>query len=76
MRASGFTIGGLLGLTRYRNVKERGGSWIKAGYWLDKGRPDPTVPMSMRRPTLPYGDQRRLEIARAMCTEPEAPLSG
>ncbi|MGL4494911.1 MAG: ABC transporter ATP-binding protein, partial [Beijerinckiaceae bacterium] len=40
----------------------------KARYWLEKTRlidraDDPAG-------DLPYGDQRRLEIARAMCTEP------
>src|SRR5690606_7620595 len=41
----------------------------KARYWLEK------INLTARADDpagdLPYGDQRRLEIARAMCTEPE-----
>ncbi len=66
MRASGLTIGALLGLVSYRE-KERE-AVEKASYWLEKtgltNRADDLAG------DLPYGDQRRLEIARAMCTEP------
>jgi branched-chain amino acid transport system ATP-binding protein len=66
MRASGFTILGLLGLPPYR-ARERQ-AVETATYWLNRiGLPsradDPAG-------DLPYGDQRRLEIARAMCTDP------
>ncbi|HVO13902.1 MAG TPA: ATP-binding cassette domain-containing protein [Alphaproteobacteria bacterium] len=66
MRASGYTVLGLLGLGVYRNAEAR--AVELARYWLDKidlvkRADDPAG-------TLPYGDQRRLEIARAMCTEP------
>ncbi len=66
MTASVFTIGGLLGLPRY-GIAERAAK-EKAAYWLERTRlieraDDPAA-------DLPYGDQRRLEIARAMCTEP------
>jgi branched-chain amino acid transport system ATP-binding protein len=66
MIASGFTIFGLLGLPRYRAAERA--AVEKAVYWLDKAgladrADDPAG-------DLPYGDQRRLEIARAMCMDP------
>jgi len=66
MRASLYTVGGLVGLPGYRRAEA--GALVKARDWLDRigliDRAD--------RPagSLPYGAQRRLEIARAMCTEP------
>ncbi len=67
MRASGYTILGLLGLPGYHKAAEEAKE--KARYWLEKinlvDRADDPAG------DLPYGDQRRLEIARAMCTEPE-----
>ncbi len=66
MRASGFTIFGLLGLPGYRAAEKA--ALELARYWLDRigllGKAD------MEAGNLAYGDQRRLEIARAMCTEP------
>ena len=66
MKASGFTVLGLLGLAVYRNAENA--AIDKAKYWLDRvgllDRADDAAG------NLPYGDQRRLEIARAMCTEP------
>jgi branched-chain amino acid transport system ATP-binding protein len=66
MRASGFTVLGLLGLPVYRHAE--GDAVDLARHWLERiglvGRADDDAG------TLPYGDQRRLEIARAMCTEP------
>ena len=66
MSASLFSIAGLLGLPRYRNAERT--EVQRARYWLDKmgliGRAD------LAAAALPYGDQRRLEIARALCTEP------
>lgn len=67
MRASGYTILGLLGFSGYRRAKEE--SIEVAKYWLEKANlldraDDPAG-------DLPYGAQRRLEIARAMCTGPE-----
>ncbi|WP_428263620.1 ABC transporter ATP-binding protein [Haliangium sp.] len=66
MRASGFTVLGLLGLSRYRRAEAQ--AVDTARYWLDHvgltDRADDNAG------ALPYGDQRRLEIARAMCTEP------
>ncbi|RIY01627.1 ABC transporter ATP-binding protein [Aureimonas flava] len=66
MAASGFTIGGLLGLPGYRRAKEaaqdRAVDWLKRTALLHRAD-DPAADLS-------YGDQRRLEIARAMCTDP------
>jgi branched-chain amino acid transport system ATP-binding protein len=66
MRESQWTIGGLLGSKRFRKAEAE--SIEKAKYWLNKTRlmdraDDPAG-------DLPYGDQRRLEIGRAMCTDP------
>jgi branched-chain amino acid transport system ATP-binding protein len=66
MDASQWTIGGLLGTRRFREAEKA--AIEKAKFWLDKTKlmeraDDPAG-------DLPYGDQRRLEIARAMCTEP------
>ena len=66
MIASGFTLGGILGLPGFR--KAQGEAIDKAVYWLEHTRlidraDDPAG-------DLPYGAQRRLEIARAMCTGP------
>ncbi len=66
MRASGFTVYGLLGLKRYRRAEAE--AVERARYWLERvglvSRAD------WEAGNLPYGDQRRLEIARAMCTQP------
>ena len=66
MRASGFTIGALLGFGSYKRAAAE--ALDKSKYWLDKvglvDRADDPAG------DLPYGAQRRLEIARAMCTEP------
>jgi branched-chain amino acid transport system ATP-binding protein len=67
MKASGYTILGLLGLPAYRNAAKA--AIEKAQYWLEKAdlvdrADDPAGDLS-------YGAQRRLEIARAMCTGPE-----
>ncbi len=66
MRASAFTIAGLLGLSVYRNA-ERAAVEL-ARYWLDKV--GLTAQADWTAGNLPYGGQRRLEIARAMCTGP------
>jgi len=67
MKASGYTILGLLGLPTYS--KAAGAAIEKAKYWLDKA--ELTDRADDPAGDLPYGAQRRLEIARAMCTEPE-----
>ncbi|MFQ5773908.1 MAG: ABC transporter ATP-binding protein [Kiloniellaceae bacterium] len=66
MRASGYTVFGLFGLKVYRNAEAR--AVDLARYWLDRTRL--TRQADIEAGNLPYGDQRRLEIARAMCTEP------
>jgi branched-chain amino acid transport system ATP-binding protein len=66
MMASGFSIFGILGLATYRTREKA--SIDKAKYWLEKtGLTDRADDPAG---DLPYGAQRRLEIARAMCTEP------
>jgi branched-chain amino acid transport system ATP-binding protein len=66
MVASGFTFLGLFGLAGYP-ASERA-AIDKARHWLD------VIGLSERADDpaaeLPYGAQRRLEIARAMCTDP------
>jgi branched-chain amino acid transport system ATP-binding protein len=67
MRASGWSVLGLFGVPSYRRAE---GDAVELGrYWLEKinliDRADEPAG------DLPYGDQRRLEIARAMCTEPQ-----
>ncbi len=66
MVASGYTVKGLFGFKSYRTSEK--GAIDKAKYWIEK------VGLTHRADDpagdLPYGAQRRLEIARAMCTEP------
>jgi branched-chain amino acid transport system ATP-binding protein len=66
MKASGFTFAGLIGLKSYRDAERA--AVDKARYWLDRtkllSRADDAAG------SLAYGEQRRLEIARAMCTDP------
>jgi branched-chain amino acid transport system ATP-binding protein len=66
MHASGMSILGLLGLPSYRASEKA--AIDKAAYWLEQigllDRADDPAG------ALPYGAQRRLEIARAMCTDP------
>jgi branched-chain amino acid transport system ATP-binding protein len=65
-RASGFAIGAILGLGDFGRAEND--ALHLATSWLDKigllSRADEAAG------ALPYGDQRRLEIARAMCTRP------
>jgi branched-chain amino acid transport system ATP-binding protein len=66
MLASGYTLLGIFGFPSY-TIAERA-AVEQARAWLDRvgllGRADDPAG------DLPYGAQRRLEIARAMCTEP------
>jgi branched-chain amino acid transport system ATP-binding protein len=66
MLASGLTFLGLIGAPSWRAAEKR--AIDQATRWLDRigllERADDAAG------NLPYGDQRRLEIARAMCTEP------
>jgi branched-chain amino acid transport system ATP-binding protein len=67
MKASGYTVAGILGLGGYRRAEKE--AVEKSKYWLDR------IHLTDRADDpagdLPYGAQRRLEIARAMCTEPK-----
>lgn len=66
MRASGYTVLGLLGMGAYAGAERS--AVEKARFWLD--RIGLTERADWAAGSLPYGDQRRLEIARAMCTDP------
>ena len=77
MVASGYTLLGLFGSRAY--ARAQASAIDKACYWLDR------VGLAERADdpagALPYGAQRRLEIARAMCTDPvllclDAPAAG
>jgi branched-chain amino acid transport system ATP-binding protein len=65
-RASGYSFAGILGLPGYRAAERA--AIDKAKHWLDR------VALTDRADDpagdLPYGQQRRLEIARAMCADP------
>lgn len=66
MVASGFTLFGVLGLPGYTHAEhaamDKAEMWLKKINLIDRAD-DPAG-------DLPYGAQRRLEIARAMCTDP------
>ncbi|MDR6955005.1 branched-chain amino acid transport system ATP-binding protein [Ancylobacter sp. 3268] len=66
MTASGYSLKGLLGLPSWTAAQKD--ATERAKYWLDK------VGLTERADDpagdLPYGAQRRLEIARAMCSGP------
>jgi branched-chain amino acid transport system ATP-binding protein len=66
MLASGYTLLGLLGFPSYASAERA--ALDKARAWLDRfgllDRADDPAG------ELPYGAQRRLEVARAMCTDP------
>lgn len=66
MRASGYTAFGLLGLERYRRAEQEAVELAK--HWLE--RVGLTKRADREAGNLAYGEQRRLEIARAMCTQP------
>jgi branched-chain amino acid transport system ATP-binding protein len=66
MRASGFTVAGLFGLGTYRHAEEK--AIEHARYWLE--RVNLVDRADVNAGGLPYGAQRRLEIARAMCSDP------
>ena len=66
MRASGYTVGALLGIGRYAQAERQ--AVERARYWLD--RVELAARADQNAGNLPYGDQRRLEIVRAMCADP------
>jgi branched-chain amino acid transport system ATP-binding protein len=67
MKASGFSLLGMIGYSGYKRATKE--AIDHAVFWLEKiglvDRADDPAG------DLPYGAQRRLEIARAMCTGPE-----
>ncbi|WP_068314417.1 ABC transporter ATP-binding protein [Polycladidibacter hongkongensis] len=67
MVASNWTIGGVLGLGGFKRKEaeavERAKYWLELTGLIDRA--------DKAAADLSYGDQRRLEIARAMCTGPE-----
>ncbi len=66
MRASGYSIAGLVGLPRYRRAESAAIEFAR--YWLERtGLVDYA---DQEADNLPYGAQRKLEIARAMCIRP------
>ncbi len=66
MLASGYTLLGVLGFPSYAHAERA--AINKARDWLD--RIGLTARADDPAGDLPYGAQRRLEIARAMCTDP------
>ena len=67
MIASGYSLYGLLNLKSYKEKEQQAVN--KSKYWLD------IIGLTHRADDnagdLPYGDQRKLEIVRAMCIEPK-----
>ena len=67
MVASGYTVGGIFNTAGYQKASREAVEFSR--HWLEKtglvDRADDPAG------DLPYGDQRRLEIARAMCTKPK-----
>ncbi|MDE2320090.1 MAG: ATP-binding cassette domain-containing protein [Rhodospirillales bacterium] len=64
--ATGFGVLGVLGIGHYRRAERRAMELAK--HWLEET--DLLDRADHPAGALPYGAQRRLEIARAMCTEP------
>jgi branched-chain amino acid transport system ATP-binding protein len=67
MRASGYTVLGVLGFASYRHAEQaavdRARGWLERIGLVDRA--------DWNAANLPYGQQRKLEIARAMCTGPK-----
>lgn len=66
MLASGYTLLGLFGVPGFRHAEQEAKE--KAVHWLERVNLLPFA--DSQADSLPYGAQRRLEIARAMCTDP------
>jgi branched-chain amino acid transport system ATP-binding protein len=66
MKASGYTVLGLFGLPSFRKAESE--AIDLARFWLDQVRLLDRADDAAGN--FAYGDQRRLEIARAMCTRP------
>ncbi|MCL6606805.1 MAG: ATP-binding cassette domain-containing protein [Geminicoccaceae bacterium] len=67
MRASGYTILGLFGAASYRRAEAE--AVERARFWLE--RTGLIERADQPAGSLPYGEQRKLEIARALCTGPK-----
>ena len=66
MLASGYSFAGLVGLATYTRAEQD--AVERARYWMDRTGLTPRA--DSLAGSLPYGEQRRLEIARALCTDP------
>jgi branched-chain amino acid transport system ATP-binding protein len=66
MRASGYTFGAMLGIGGFPQAEAEAVEFAQD--WLE--RVDLLERADEPAGELPYGDQRKLEIARAMCTRP------
>jgi branched-chain amino acid transport system ATP-binding protein len=67
MQASLFSIGGLFGFRSYKKAEAE--AVERSRFWLDKL--DLLGVADKEAGSLPYGAQRRLEIARALCMQPQ-----
>jgi branched-chain amino acid transport system ATP-binding protein len=67
MQASAFSLAGLLGLPSWRRAE--GAAIDKARFWLNEL--GITHHANDAAGSLPYGVQRRVEIARALCMDPQ-----
>jgi branched-chain amino acid transport system ATP-binding protein len=65
-RASGFTIGAVLGVGGFAKAEKEAIDYAR--HWL--ARVGLVARADEAAGELPYGEQRKLEIARAMCTRP------
>ncbi len=67
MRASGYTLLGLFGAPSYRRAEAE--AVERARFWLERvGLLERADQLAA---SLPYGEQRKLEIARALCAGPK-----
>ncbi|MDF2366542.1 ABC transporter ATP-binding protein [Sneathiella sp.] len=67
MLASNYTFGGIFGLSGYKKAEKVAVELAK--YWMEQT--GLTARADDAAGDLPYGEQRKLEIARAMCTKPK-----
>jgi branched-chain amino acid transport system ATP-binding protein len=67
MRASGYTLLGLVGAASYRRAEAE--AVERARFWLE--RTGLIERADQPAGSLPYGEQRKLEIARALCAGPK-----
>ena len=66
MAASKWSLAGLFGLPSWRRAEQE--AIDRAAFWLERVNLIDRADLAAGH--LPYGAQRRLEIARAMCTDP------